>query len=237
MGILSKGSRKILEKGAKKAAKVKNAPHKGKGRPSKKTMKERDEAAKKEKDIASKKLAKAEATKEKKVNIDSPISNKIKKGEKYSGSINSILARLKKLDDLEKSGKRTIDMFNKGLADKQSRVTKKGTFIKKSESKNINFLKDNIGRFIKKATKRKITKVPVNQNTVSKAFKAIEDEKESLSENLKNLREIRDKLDLPAGTKSVMFKKGGLIKRKNGGPIKPRGVGAALRGFKMKGRK
>ena len=32
-------------------------------------------------------------------------------------------------------------------------------------------------------------------------------------------------------------KKGGLIKRKNGGPTKPRGVGAALRGFKMKGRK
>ena len=58
-----------------------------------------------------------------------------------------------------------------------------------------------------------------------------------LSKNLKNLREIRDKLDLPAGTKSLMFKKGGLIKRKKGGPTKPRGVGAALRGFKMKGRK
>ena len=32
-------------------------------------------------------------------------------------------------------------------------------------------------------------------------------------------------------------KKGGLIKRKAGGPCKPRGVGAALRGFKMKGSK
>ena len=95
-------AKKILEKGAKKAAKVKTAPHKSRGRPSKETMKKREEAAKKEKDAASKKIAKAEATKEKKVNIDSPISNKIKKGEEYSGSINSILARLKKLDDLEK---------------------------------------------------------------------------------------------------------------------------------------
>jgi len=230
-------AKKILEKGAKKAAKIKTAPYKGRGRPSKETMKKREEAAKKEKDTASKKVAKAEATKEKKVNIDSPISNKIKKGEKYSGNIDSILSKLKKLDDLKKSGKVTIKMFNDGLADKQTKVTKKGTFVKKSESKNINFLRDNVGRFIKKATGRKITKVPVNQNTVSKAFKAIEDKEEELSKNLKNLRDIRDKLNLPAGTKSVMFKKGGLIKRKNGGPCKPRGVGAALRGFKMKGSK
>ena len=62
-------AKKILEKGAKKAAKVKTAPHKGRGRPSKETMKKREEAAKKEKDAASKKIAKAEATKEKKVNI------------------------------------------------------------------------------------------------------------------------------------------------------------------------
>jgi len=230
-------AKKILEKGAKKAAKVKTAPYKDRGRPSKETMKKREEAAKKEKDTASKKVAKAEATKEKKVNIDSPISNKIKKGEKYSGNIDSILSKLKKLDDLKKSGKVTIKMFNDGLADKQTKVTKKGTFVKKSESKNINFLRDNVGRFIKKATGRKITKVPVNQNTVSKAFKAIEDKEEELSKNLKNLRDIRDKLNLPAGTKSVMFKKGGLIKRKNGGTIKPKGVGAALRGFKMKGSK
>jgi len=228
-------AKKILEKGAKKAAKVKTAPYKGRGRPSKETMKKREEAAKKEKDTASKKVAKAEATREKKVNIDSPISNKIKKGEEYSGSVNSILARLKKLDNLEKSGKVTIKMFNDGLADKQTKVTKKGTFVKKSESKNINFLRDNVGRFIKKATKRKITRVPVNQTNVSKAFKSIEDEKKSLSKNLKNLREIRDKLDLPSGTKSLMFKKGGLIKRKAGGPIKPRGVGAAIKGFKIKG--
>ena len=215
-------AKKILEKGAKKAAKVKTAPHKSRGRPSKETMKKREEAAKKEKEAASKKIAKAEATKEKKVNIDSPISNKIKKGEEYSGSINSILARLKKLDNLEKSGKTRIKMFNKGLQDK---------------ARNIDSLRDNVAEFIKKGTKRKITRVPVNQTNVSKAFKAIEDEKESLSKNLKNLREIRDKLDLPAGTKSLMFKKGGLIKRKKGGPTKPRGVGAALRGFKMKGRK
>ena len=228
-------AKKILEKGAKKAAKVKTAPYKGRGRPSKETMKKREEAAKKEKDTALKKVAKAEATREKKVNIDSPISNKIKKGEEYSGSVNSILARLKKLDNLEKSGKVTIKMFNDGLADKQTKVTKKGTFVKKSESKNINFLRDNVGRFIKKATKRKITRVPVNQTNVSKAFKSIEDEKKSLSKNLKNLREIRDKLDLPSGTKSLMFKKGGLIKRKAGGPIKPRGVGAAIKGFKIKG--
>ena len=225
-------AKKLLEKGLKKAAKIKKGPHKTRGRPSNKTMKDRDVKAKKEIKKSQKKVSKVEATKQKKVNIDSPMSNKIKKGEEYSGNINSILARIKKLDDLEKSGKRTIDMFNKGLADKQSRVTKKGTFIKKSESKNIDFLRDNIGRFIKKATKRKITKVPVNQNTVSKAFKAIEDEKELLSKNLKNLREIRDKLDLPAGTKSQYFKKGGLIKRKNGGPTKPRGVGAAIKGFK-----
>ena len=36
----------------------------------------------------------------------------------------------------------------------------------------------------------------------------------------------------------IMYsKKGGLIKRKAGGPCKPRGVGAAIKGFKMKGRK
>ena len=34
--------KKILEKGAKKAAKVKTAPHKGRGRPSKETMKKRE---------------------------------------------------------------------------------------------------------------------------------------------------------------------------------------------------
>ena len=36
----------------------------------------------------------------------------------------------------------------------------------------------------------------------------------------------------------VVKKYGGkIIKRKNSGPTKPRGVGAALRGFKMKGKK
>tara|TARA_R100001443_G_scaffold60885_1_gene71216 strand:- start:894 stop:1691 length:798 start_codon:yes stop_codon:yes gene_type:complete len=36
----------------------------------------------------------------------------------------------------------------------------------------------------------------------------------------------------------IMYsKKGGLIKRKAGGPCKPRGVGAAIKGFKMKGSK
>ena len=131
-------AKKILEKGAKKAAKVKTAPHKSRGRPSKETMKKREEAAKKEKDAASKKVAKAEATKEKKVDIDSPISNKIKKGEEYSGSINSILARLKKLDNLEKSGKTRINMFNKGLQDK---------------ARNIDSLRDNVAEFIKKGKK------------------------------------------------------------------------------------
>jgi len=212
MGILSKGAREIIEKGAKKSAKVKNAPYSKPGRPSNLIKDKRKIEAKKEESKASKKVSKIESKIPKKVNIDSPMSNKIKKGEEYSGNINSILARIKKLDDLEKSGKTRIKMFNKGLQDK---------------SRNIDSLRNNVAEFIKKGTKRKITRVPVNQTNVSKAFKAIEDEKESLSKNLKNLREIRDKLDLPAGTKSQYFKKGGLIKRKNGGPIKPRGYGAA----------
>ena len=237
MGILSKGAREIIEKGAKKSAKVKNAPYSKPGRPSNLIKDKRKIEAKKEESKASKKVSKIESKIPKKVNIDSPMSNKIKKGEEYSGNIDSILSKLKKLNDLKKSGQVTIKMFNDGLGNKQTSVTNKGTFVKKSKSKNIDYLKDNVGKFIKKATGRKITKVPVNQTSVSKAFKAIEDKEKELTKNLKNLREIRDKLDLPAGTKSVMFKKGGLIKRKNGGPIKPKGVGAALRGFKMKGSK
>ena len=43
-------------------------------------------------------------------------------------------------------------MFNKGLQDK---------------ARNIDSLRNNV-KFIKKSTKRKITKVPVNQTNVSK---------------------------------------------------------------------
>ena len=38
-------------------------------------------------------------------------------------------------------------------------------------------------------------------------------------------------------SRAIRYKKGGLIKRKAGGPIKPRGIGAAIKGFKIKGSK
>ena len=95
-----------------------------------------------------------------------------------------------------------------------------------SKIKNISQAKKFREKLVKQAEGQKLK----DKQTKEEAFKNVKvtKSKEKLKPKTKKPRIFK---------KADKLKKGGLIKRKAGGPCKPRGVGAALRGFKMKGSK
>jgi hypothetical protein len=127
----------------------------------------------------------------------------------------------KAMMDFEERGGRSFPIVGKGKNPFMTRLTKRGerklTEKELAESSKRDRFKPSPGSLSdqeRRAEKARLKKIADNP-LVSKSRR-----KEALEQS-----------------RALQYKKGGLIKRKNGGPTKPRGVGAALRGFKMKGRK
>ena len=264
MTKLFKVAAKKMLKADKKAAKIMKEPHSKPGRPKKITIADRKLRGKEEKRKAGIEIGKFKKKRKANVVLGKTIpkedSVKYYKQMKRFGKeldkiksdtkdrflkMNPILKKYKAKDkkdfkkklkkaeaaalgqakkakmDFEERGGRSFPIVGKGKNPFMTRLTKRGerklTEKELAESSKRDRFKPSPGSLSdqeRRAEKARLKKIADNP-LVSKSRR-----KEALEQS-----------------RALQYKKGGLIKRKNGGPTKPRGVGAALRGFKMKGRK
>ena len=265
MTKLFKVAAKEILKATKKAKKIEKAPHSKRGRPTKKVMTARKTKGEAELKKAGQKIGKFKKKRKANVVLGKKIpkedsikyykqmkrfekeldkmppkptgNNFIKKQailRKYQAdTVKEFKTKLKNAEaaskgqikkakmDFEERGGRSFPIVGKGKNPFMTRLTKRGerklTEEELAESSKRERFKPSPGSQAdqdRRAEKARLKKI-ANNPLVSKSRR-----KEALEQS-----------------RAIRYKKGGLIKRKNGGPTKPRGVGAALRGFKMKGRK
>ena len=264
MTKLFKVAAKEILKATKKAKKIEKAPHSKRGRPTKKLMTARKTKGEAEIKKAGQKIGKFKKKRTAKVVLGKKIPqtdftkyyNQMKNFDKELDKIksdtkdrflkmNPILQKYKAKDkkdfkkklkkakaaaegqktkamkDFEERGGNTFRIVGKGKNPFMTRLTKRGerklTEKELAESSKRDKFKPSPGSLSdqeRRAEKARLKKISDNP-LVSKAKR-----KEALEQS-----------------RAIRYKKGGLIKRKAGGPIKPRGIGAAIKGFKIKGSK
>ena len=264
MTKLFKVAAKEILKATKKAKKIEKAPHSKRGRPTKKLMTARKTKGEAEIKKAGQKIGKFKKKRTAKVVLGKKIPqtdftkyyNQMKNFDKELDKIksdtkdrflkmNPILQKYKAKDKkdfkkkLKKAKAAAEGQKTKAMKDFEERGGKTFRIVGKGKNPFMTRLM--------KRRERKLTKEELAESVKKDRFKPSPG---SLSDQERRAEKARLKKisDNPLVSKAkrkealeqsraIRYKKGGLIKRKAGGPIKPRGIGAAIKGFKIKGSK
>ena len=264
MTKLFKVAAKEILKATKKAKKIEKAPHLKKGRPTKKVMTARKVKGKTEIKKAGQKIGKFKKKRTTKVALGKKISpedsiayyNQMKRFGKELDNMPSKPTGndfIKKQAILRKYKANTVKEFKTKL--KNAEAASKG-----QKAKVMKDFKERGGRAFRvmgkgknpfmtrlmKGRERKLTKEELLESSKKDRFKpTIPESAEKRRAEKARLKKISDnplvskarRKEALEQSRAIPFKKGGVIKRKTGGLIKPKGIGAAIKGFKMKGRK
>ena len=264
MTKLFKVAAKEILKATKKPKKIEKAPHSKRGRPTKKLMTARKTKGEAEIKKAGQKIGKFKKKRTAKVVLGKKIPqtdftkyyNQMKNFDKELDKIksdtkdrflkmNPILQKYKAKDKkdfkkkLKKAKAAAEGQKTKAMKDFEERGGKTFRIVGKGKNPFMTRLM--------KRRERKLTKEELAESVKKDRFKPSPG---SLSDQERRAEKARLKKisDNPLVSKAkrkealeqsraIRYKKGGLIKRKAGGPIKPRGIGAAIKGFKIKGSK
>ena len=264
MTKLFKVAAKEILKATKKAKKIEKAPHSKRGRPTKKLMTARKTKGEAEIKKAGQKIGKFKKKRTAKVVLGKKIPqtdftkyyNQMKNFDKELDKIksdtkdrflkmNPILQKYKAKDKkdfkkkLKKAKAAAEGQKTKAMKDFEERGGKTFRIVGKGKNPFMTRLM--------KRRERKLTKEELAESVKKDRFKpspgSLSDQ-ERRAEKAR-LKKISDnhlvskakRKEALEQSRAIRYKKGGLIKRKAGGPIKPRGIGAAIKGFKIKGSK
>ena len=265
MTKLFKVAGKAILEATKKAKKIEKAPHSKRGRPTKKLMTARKTKGEAEIKKAGQKIGKFKKKRTAKVVLGKKIPqtdftkyyNQMKRFVKEIDDMKTkptenefikkqaILRKYKSKNISELKNKlKNAEAASKGQAKKAMKdFEERGgkTFRIVGKGKNPFMTR------LMKGRERKLTKEELAESVKKDRFKPSpgslsDQERRAEKARLKKISDnplvskVKRKEALEQ-SRAIRYKKGGLIKRKAGGPIKPRGVGAAIKGFKIKGSK